>query len=285
VQQAFAQVQAAVAASADLRAVPSNLEPALAATEAETATMRLNGCFRALYEVDQPADCAGGDTASATTVTLIGDSNAAMWSLAFQQVATQRHWRLETLAKAACPVLDLPIIDTVLHREYTECEQWRTQIIARLAAERPQLIVLSIARLRTPDTGFPSYSPASIESLGRLVQQLRGTGARVLVLGPIPDPHSQAEICLSGHLDDATACSQPRSTAVNAQGIAAEAAATKAGGGQYADITDLFCTDARCPVIVGNTQVYVGRSHLTLEYTRQLEPVMGLLIGRALASG
>ncbi len=70
-------------------------------------------------------------------------------------------------------------------------------------------------------------------------------------------------VCLSGHLDDATACAPPRSTAVNESGIAAESAATKAGGGQYADLTDLFCTADRCPVIVGNTLVYVDESHLT----------------------
>ena len=82
-------------------------------------------------------------------------------------------------------------------------------------------------------------------------------------------------ICLSGHLDDATACSPPRSTAVNQSGIAAEAAATKAGGGQYADLTDLFCTADRCPVIVGNTLVYMDVSHLTFEYSRLLAPVIG----------
>ena len=67
-------------------------------------------------------------------------------------------------------------------------------------------------------------------------------------------------ICLSGHLDDATACSSPRSTAVNQAGIATESAATKAGGGQYDDLTELFCTADRCPVIVGNTMVYFDES-------------------------
>ena len=43
---------------------------------------------------------------------------------------------------------------------------------------------------------------------------------------------------------------------MNEPGIAAESAATKAGGGQYADLTELFCTADRCPVIVGNTLVY-----------------------------
>ena len=117
------------------------------------------------------------------------------------------------------------------------------------------------------------------------MQQLRGTGAHVLVLGPIPDPHSVVPICLSGHLDDATACSPPRSTAVNAAGIAAESAATQAGGGQYADLTELFCTAERCPVIVGNTLVYFDWSHLTLEYSRLLAPAIGALADRALAHG
>ena len=69
-----------------------------------------------------------------------------------------------------------------------------------------------------------------------------GTGPRAN-----PDPHSAVPKCLSGHLDDATACSPARSNAVNQSGIAAESVVTKAGGGQYADPTELFCTpiDAR----------------------------------------
>lgn len=102
--------------------------------------------------------------------------------------------------------------------------------------------------------------------LARLVQQLGRTGAQVLVLGPIPSPRLAAPICLSAHLDDVSACSSPRSTAVNASGIAAESAATKAGGGHYADLTELFCTADRCPVIVGNNLVYFDAVHLTVEY-------------------
>ena len=39
------------------------------------------------------------------------------------------------------------------------------------------------------------------------------TGAKVLMLGPVPDPHTSVPTCLSGHLDDATACSPRRSSA------------------------------------------------------------------------
>ena len=292
VQRAFAQVQATVAASAELKAVPSNLDPALADAAAELNAMLLNGCLREPFQSGQP-ECATGDTASTTTVALVGDSHAAMWNPAFQQIAAQRRWRLETLTKGACPLLNLPIANHLsrLVEQFEHCEQWRDQILARLRAEHPRLVVLSLWRGYGAGngngwlSGFTSYDPAWIDSLTHEVQQLRGTGAKVLVLGPIPAPHSVVPICLSGHLDDATACSPPTSTAVNESGIAAESAATTAGGGQYADLTELFCTADRCPVIVGNTPVYFDWYHLTVEYARALAPVIGALADRTLARG
>ena len=288
VQQAFAQVQAAVAASADLKAVPSNLDPPLAGAAAELKTMFLNGCMRNLFQVGQP-ECATGDTASTTTVALVGDSHAAMWGRAFQQMAAQRRWRLETLTKADCPLMNLPITNRLLRLVSTDCDQWRGQIMARLRAEHPRLVMVSMWRGygvgHTWMRGFTSYDPAWIDSLTRLVQQLRSTGAQLLVLGPIPASPWVVPICLSGHLDDATACSPPRSTAVNEPGIAAESAATKAGGGHYADLTDLFCTANRCPVIIGNTLIYFDASHVTFEYSRLLAPVIGAMADRALAGG
>ncbi len=105
----FAQVQAAVAASVDLKAVPSNLNPPLTDQTAQQWRILTHGCLRVLpFDSGQP-ECATGDTASTTTVALIGDSHAAMLNPAFQQVAEQRHWRLEMMAKAGCPIMDLPI--------------------------------------------------------------------------------------------------------------------------------------------------------------------------------
>ena len=284
VRKAFAQVQAGVAAAAHLKAVPSNLAPALADTAAERKAMLINGCLRTPFQTGQP-ECAMGDTASAATVALVGDSHAAMWKPAFQQIAAQRHWRLEMLARAVCPLMDLPITNPYLRRKDSNCEQWRGQILARLRAEHPGLVVVSMSRMYGASYGLTPYDSAWIDSLTRLVQQLRGAGAKVLVLGPIPAPDTSVPDCLSGHLDDATDCSPPTSTAVNGPGIAAESAATQAGGGHYADLTELFCTTNRCPVIVGNTVVYIDTGHLTPEYSRLLAPVIAALADRALAHG
>ncbi|ODQ97799.1 acyltransferase [Mycobacterium intermedium] len=284
VRQAFAQVRDALAAAATLRAVPSNLNPPLASAPGDKAPVFVNGCLRSWRDVGQ-SECASvpGEAGTASpTVALLGDSHAAMWDPALQQVAEQRHWRLETLAKVTCPLLDIPIVSPYLGRKYTECEQWRGQIVARLQAERPRLVILSMSRRYQEDFSFASYDPAWIDALTRAVSLLRGMGSTVLVLGPVPDPQSSVPTCLSAHLDDAGACAPSRAVAVNGDGIAAERAATEAGGGQYADLTDLFCTPERCPVIVGNSLVFRDDNHVTTGYSRLLAPAIGALVDRAL---
>jgi len=285
VRKAFTEVQSVIAESAGIKAVPSNLEPPLA--DARTKPLdSAKGCRLGWFEIDHP-ECAEGDPASSTTIALLGDSNAAMWNPAFLRVAAQRHWRLEILAKGNCPPLETKMIHPVLHREFTECEQWRSQILTRLQGEHPRLVVLAMTRRYGARYGWASgvaaYDDAWNEGLRREVRQLRDTGAQVLVLGPIPDPQSVPPDCLSVHLDDATACSPPRSVAVSQSGIVAESAATEAGGGLYTDLTDLFCTADRCPVIIGNTLVYFDASHVTSKYAEALSPIIGAVTERALA--
>ncbi len=285
VRDGLAQVQAAVAASADLNSVPSNLQPPLADAQTETAANHSKNCLLNFLDVD-PSECASGRIDSPTTVTLVGDSNATMWNPAFEQIATQRGWRLETLAKAGCPMLELTMFNATLRRDYEECDQWRPRIAARLKAEHPRLIVLAVSRQYGKrfdfTSGFDSYDSTWTNKLTELVRQFRDTGADVLVLGPIPSPGTWVPNCLSVHLADATACSPAASKAVNHKGIAAETAATTAGGGHYADITELFCTAERCPAIVGNTLVYRDFNHATFRYTMQVAPVIGALADLAL---
>lgn len=290
VHNAFAQVQAAVAASVDVDAVPSNLSPSLTDQTDQQLGILTNGCLRVLpFESGHP-DCVEGDPGSTTTVALIGDSRAAMFNPAFRRIAEQRQWRLLMLAKAGCPITELPMSEYFngLAEEFHRCAQWRSHIMDRLRVERPELIVVSSARAydatgaHTLRPGLKMYDQAWMSSLTDLVQELRATGAKVLVLGPTADPPAPVPLCLSGHLEDATACAAGRGVE-HAPGVAAETAATEAGGGEYADVDALFCSANRCPAIVGNTMVYFDVGHLTREYSELLAPALGALADRALA--
>ena len=280
---AITAVHQAVQASADQTAVPAHLSPALDEAAADKPSVFLNGCVRTWLEVGVP-DCVSGDPAASTTVALVGDSHAAMWQPGLEPIAQQRHWRLVTMAKVTCPLPNLPIKSPYLGRTYTECGQWRAQVFKRLAGERPKLVVLDMSRRYGNNFGFTSYGRDWVRSLAALVAEVRAiTAARVLVLGPVPDPHTDVPVCLSGHLDDAVACASTRSAALDAHGIAAESQATSAAGGQYADLSELFCTTVRCPVIVGNELVFRDDNHVTVSYAQRLAPVLGILADRAIA--
>jgi hypothetical protein len=273
------QLMAAVARSTVPAPVPANLTPAL--TAIAKPEVFVNGCVLSWRDVQQP-ECASGDTSAPTTVALVGDSHAAMWHPALEPAAEQRHWRLETMSKVLCPVMDLPINSPYLGRTFTECERWRTDVMARLAKERPQLVVLDMSRRYGADFGFSSYDQAWVDSLTRLVQRLRASGARVLVLGPVADPHTTVPTCVSAHMDNAAACAPARAAGLNDGGIAAEKAAVTAGGGQYAELSDFVCTADRCPVVVGNTLVYRDDNHVTIEYAKALAPLLTEMVDRAL---
>jgi peptidoglycan/LPS O-acetylase OafA/YrhL len=274
------QVVAAVAESTEPRPVPKNLTPALGSIA--KPEVFVNGCVLSWRDVAQP-DCVSGDTGAPTTVALVGDSHAAMWQPGLEPIARDRHWRLETMSKVLCPLMDLPINSPYLGREFTECEQWRSATMARLEKERPQLIVVDMSRRYGADFGFTSYDQAWLDGVTRMVQRLRATGAKVLVLGPVADPHSTVPTCVSGHMDDATACAPTRADGLNDAGVKGEAAATAAGGGQYSELSDYFCTADRCPVIVGNTLVYRDDNHVTIDYAQVLAPLLAQTAERALA--
>jgi peptidoglycan/LPS O-acetylase OafA/YrhL len=274
------QVLAAVAKSTEPGPVPGNLTPALG--DIAKPDVFVNGCVLSWRDVAQP-ECVSGDPAGPTTVALVGDSHAAMWHPALEPVARDRHWRLETMSKVLCPPMDLPINSPYLGRKFTECEQWRGDVMTRLEKERPAVVVLDMSRRYGADFGFTSYDQAWLDSLTRLVQRLRATGASVLVLGPVADPHSTVPTCVSAHMDDATACAPARADGLNDAGIKAEAAATTQGGGRYSELSEYFCAVDRCPVIVGNTLVYRDDNHVTVEYAQVLAPLLADLVERARA--
>ncbi|QEN13256.1 acyltransferase family protein [Mycolicibacterium sp. ELW1] len=288
IEQAFAQTQTAVAKSVDLQVVPSNLDPSLAGVATELQDIYFGGCLRSPLEQGH-AECATGDTSSSTTVAVVGDSNAAMFFPAFQQVVAQRHWRLLMLAKGNCPMINLPNNGLLgrLAEHAQHCQEWRGQILARLLAAPPQLVVVSMWRgFGTGEalTGFHAYDSVWLDSLTHLVQQLRKAGSKVLVLGPIPSAgRINVPTCVSGHLFDVSACGLSKAKAFNPSGMSAEAASTEAAGGTYADLTDLYCAADRCPAIVGNNLVYLDKTHMTLAYSRTLGPALGALADRALA--
>jgi peptidoglycan/LPS O-acetylase OafA/YrhL len=285
-------VSAAVRASLGLRSLPANLDPPLGEASSSEAAPFLDGCLLGYAGTYQPP-CVFGDVASSTTVVLFGDSHATMWFPAFDEIANARHWRLVVWTKAACPPVDISIFNPDTDSEYTSCDQWRAQELARIRALRPALVVLGTAPNYNSLYEVTQDGPAWMAGLTKTIDMLRQSGARVLVMGPVESPDWNVPDCLSAHPADVGACAvTPKEThagpglvGYDNAGLIAEQGVVRRAGGSFVDVKGWFCAPGSCPVVIGNRVVFFDNSHITVQYAEYLEPLVATEVDLALLRG
>jgi peptidoglycan/LPS O-acetylase OafA/YrhL len=277
------QIAGQLAAGVGTEEVPSNLHPTLAAANTDDPPVFVDGCQDS-YLASAVQTCEFGDLASNTSVVLFGDSHAGMWFPAVDLAANQHGWRLYTWTKATCPPITIPIFSPVLGRNFTECETWRQNVLARIQQVHPALVILGAARHYGSAAGFTVYGQPWLQGMAQMVATIRQMGAKVVVVGPVPKPPFNVPDCLSAHLTDAVACTEPVSTEINDAGMAAERAAVTAAGGIYLDVQPWFCTATRCAVILGNIEMWRDDNHISPEYSSFLGPAMSAQLEAVMAA-
>jgi len=255
--------------------VPANLAPSLGRAVNDVPAPFVDGCLDGFTDT-AVHPCVFGDAKGSTTVVLFGDSHAAQWFGSVNGAAAARGWRLVVMTKATCPPVDIEVFSPVLDRSYTECDRYRQAAMARIASLHPALVVLAVARHYSDAYHFQVYSPAWLQGMRRMVQQLRSSAPHVVVLGPIPKPGTNIPQCLSAHVNDAVQCTQPVQSKVYVPaGADAEQQVVQASGGSYVNVEPWMCTPTTCAVMVGNILVYRDDNHLTDTFARWLTPLMG----------
>jgi hypothetical protein len=216
---------------------------------------------------------------SSTTVVLTGDSHAYQWYPAVSQVAEGRGWRLVVMTKAGCPLYDVSIDLKSLRREYTECEVWREQVMERIEAEQPHLVIMSAAVFSPRGDDF---TDRWADGVARTTRELRATGAEVVQLDDTPNPDTDVPTCLAAHLDDVQACAVDRDKALlDPERRRATARAAEGAGAVVVDPVPWFCHRS-CPPIIGNAPAYHDDDHISATYAAQLAPLLDLRLSAAM---
>jgi peptidoglycan/LPS O-acetylase OafA/YrhL len=278
---AQAQVEAAVTRSTSVATVPANLDPSLGDASASEAAPFVDGCLLSFESTAQPP-CVFGDTTSSQSMVLFGDSHATMWFPALDSYANEQHLSLRVFTKATCPPIDLSIFTPELGREFSECDEWKSEVLATIASSRPKLVVLGIAPNYDLAYQVIQDGPAWLRGLSEMVAAIRHDGSRVVVMGPVPSPNFYVADCLSAHLGDMQACATPSTGGADGNGLVgydtagmtAEAATVTAAGGYFVDVKPWFCAGATCPPVVDNLLVYRDNSHITVPYAAYLAPLV-----------
>jgi peptidoglycan/LPS O-acetylase OafA/YrhL len=268
-----AQVQSQVAASLATTQVPANLQPSVSQAHLDEPAVFVDGCMDSFLD-SIVRNCAFGDETSTTSVVLFGDSHAAMWFPAVDYAANQNGWKLYNWTKATCPPIDAPIWSPELGRNFTECETWRQNVLARIAQVHPALVVLAMARHYIAEYGFVPYQQTWNQGLSQMISSIVQLGSKVVVIGPVPKPPFNVPLCLSQNLSDAQKCQVSQSVGIDEAGEAVERQAAVQAGASYIRTEPWFCANGQCADIVGNIEVWRDDNHITGTYSKFLGPAM-----------
>ncbi len=259
--------------------VPSNLRPSLANAATDLPLVYDDGCHLGYPQTANPP-CVFGDTHSKMTVVLFGDSHAAQWFPALDEISTRQHWRLVSWTKSGCPPVDVTVTRGPSKLAYPQCSTWRLGTERRIAALHPQLVITSWDRSLERDSaqakGAPTkYKSAWSNGVAQLMSVLSATKAKVVVIGNTPVFDESVPECLSEHLTDVAACVEKASSVIPLPRLAkAELRIEHSAHAVSIDPMSWVCTPTTCPVIVGDLLLYRDNDHLLPGWTRFVAPLL-----------
>jgi len=230
--------------------------------------------------------CELGQLDSDTTVALVGDSHAVHLLPALLSAAERRGWRVLLYSKAACPPFDVRIWLDNYRREYTECESWRGEVWRQLAAERPDLVLLSRFSAYGDDlldgSGEPISGPATAAweaGVESTLERLSGHTRTIVLLRDVPRARGDVPACISDNNGDASACTYPSEGHVHydADMHGAELAASEGiENVAVVDLSDVVCDSEPCTVVDENGVIkYSDSNHLTRTFSSSLGGPLG----------
>ncbi len=273
----------------DQRPVPAGLRPSLAAA-ADDISRHAQTCG---VRSGQAAvnRCEFGDPNGSVTVALMGDSKATMYLPPFISAARAEGWRLVTLLKGRCS----PIVGTMGRHQYeldggASCREWRSEARRSLAADPPDLVVLSFS----DDYTLVGYGGRKIPAADRAAAWSRGVrqtvtaltrSSAVLLLADAPRNVGNPVKCLRTHPRDMSACVTAVAPLTARRIDRAVGVAARASGARYRGLRGKVCPYGPCPLVQGDVLVYRDQGHLTVTFTRLLAPSVRTMLTKVLRAG
>jgi peptidoglycan/LPS O-acetylase OafA/YrhL len=272
-----AAVRLAAAQARAGRPLPTELYPDLEDLAADIPAWP--GC-----ELDRDAiavpHCVGGDRSARHTIAVFGDSHTIMWMRPVTELAAAAGWRVVPFEKANCFPVDATEWRGDESRPYTECDAWRTEVIAQIAALHPDRIIMSGRAPQTfvdPATGRPASDQAALGIFDTgersMLATLRAITPHVYAIGATPNlPRSVAD-CLGTTRATMATCAQGI-PAVTTQINTVWRRDAQATGATFVDPVPWLCADGLCPLVIGGVIVYWDDNHITPTFAETLRPVL-----------
>jgi len=229
-------------------------------------------------------ECRFGATDAKRTAVLFGDSHAGHWFPAVRRIfAEQSDWRLIVITKSACPIVEASYFSRDLGRVYTQCSEWLQNSLKRIHEMRPDLVLVSYAKL------YP-FSPNEWRTgMASAIRSLSEASASVILLRDVPALGFDGPSCLA-RLDWRPAFLRRWSTCRSDLGSdSADAifAFQQQASAAYPNVVTLdmnenVCPSRTCRVVQNGIVSYRDETHLSTAFATSLSGKLAEAMSSAL---
>jgi hypothetical protein len=238
------------------------------------------GC-RKIGAIDGKQVCTFGvrQSASITTVALVGDSHAGMWRVALDPVAKRNGWYGVHMGHASCPLSKA--VRDLEEPNRSHCARWKEKVF-KWFKDHPEASTLLVSQLTGGSGVVPSRgrSQWATEIAGYVSawEALPPTVKHVIVIRDTPKALGKTAACIERAIDRrkpaGPACSVPRREAVDRDPAVSAVPRTRSREAHTVDLTRIFCDRNRCFPVIGGALVYRDTTHMMPGFGRTLAPIL-----------
>ena len=204
-----AQVLEAVKTAQSINDLPDSVGVFLTKADWPMATGRFDCHQVDPHEVDLPANildpsisefgqCAAGAEHATKLMVTFGDSRAAMWGAALEDIAVKNGYQLRSFHMANCPPLDLHFVSYEKRVRDNDCYQFRQSAIAAIRNLHPDLVVMTGFSTHILADGSQPTAAQWQKGWESTFRELTQPGTRLVMFGDIPDWEKDDAHCLAG---------------------------------------------------------------------------------------
>jgi peptidoglycan/LPS O-acetylase OafA/YrhL len=262
------------------------LVPPTAHASEDTPSGHREGCYQTALGTLATV-CAYGSATAKLKIALVGDSHAAHWFPAFEQLALDRDVRVFGIAKSGC-AFSLSTVRQPDHGgPYIECLTWTKNVLAFLTQHTPDLILIAQSSEHRI-AGANAREDVDLVARGMSLawRELSSHGMPIIALASTPwfPATKMPRECVAVSKDWQRDCVLPRAAVLPRDAVSVAAAET---GTPLIDLNDGLCVGDNCLPAAGGVLIYRDFHHLTATYARTLAPNVeralaahGVVLGR-----
>lgn len=215
--------------------------------------------------------CTYGKRGGNIKIALMGNSHAMHWQGVIDQISKDNKWELNTYFIARCfPVLHDMNFGT--RSGSSNCMRWNEWARKSIVESDNEVVIMSSSsNIDLVGVNAQDQDNKKIDSYVETIKLFTDSGKKVFVIRDTPGGGGNAPDCIAVN-DGVSECQNERGEVLVEDPLYEAARRMSSSSVESIDLTNRFCDETTCYVVIGGLIVYFDGGHITNTYARTLAP-------------